>query len=69
MRKLEQLFFVMMTVILSYHDCSDVPLTCPGEKVSTQSFIWCHTLQYLTINLENYRTECVNDLYTFELLF
>jgi len=33
MRKLEQLFFVLMTVVLSYHDCSDVPLTCPGEDV------------------------------------
>ena len=47
MRKLKQLFFVLMTVILSYHDCSDVPLTCPGENVSTQSFPWRHALQFL----------------------
>jgi len=60
-----------MAVVLSYGDCIDVPLTCPGENVSTQSFTWCHTLQCLTIKLENYsyRAECVSDLYTFEILF
>jgi hypothetical protein len=65
---MKQLYVVLMTVILSYCDRSVVPLSCPGEHVSTQSFMWCHTLQYLTIQLENYRTECVTDLYTFELL-
>jgi hypothetical protein len=65
---MKQLYVVLMTVMLSYCDCSAVPLSCPGEDVSMQSFTWCCTLQCLTIRLENYRAECVTDLYTFELL-